>query len=69
MRTRKLIGTILILLFVLLYFAIAMEVTARLLPDANGLLQLAGYLVAGLVWIVPVGLVIRWMSRPDAERR
>jgi hypothetical protein len=44
-----------------------MEVTARTLPGAHGLVQFAGYVIAGLVWIVPVGLVIRWMSRPDAE--
>jgi hypothetical protein len=27
--------------------------------------QFAYFLVAGVAWVVPVGLLIRWMQRPD----
>jgi hypothetical protein len=27
--------------------------------------QLLYYAVAGLVWVVPIAFLIRWMSRPD----
>ncbi|MHA1133725.1 MAG: DUF2842 domain-containing protein [Alphaproteobacteria bacterium] len=29
------------------------------------LLQAAYFLVAGLLWVIPAGLLIRWMQRPD----
>ena len=27
--------------------------------------QFAYFLVAGLLWVLPAGLLIRWMQRPD----
>jgi Protein of unknown function (DUF2842) len=27
--------------------------------------QLAYFVTAGLAWIIPAGLLIRWMQRPD----
>ena len=46
-KTRKLIGTVVLLVF-------------------SPLAQLAYFVVAGLAWVVPVGLLIRWMQRHDA---
>jgi uncharacterized membrane protein len=28
--------------------------------------QLAYFLIAGLLWVLPAGLLIRWMQRPEA---
>lgn len=64
-RTRKLIGTILMLLLVLIYFPIAVEISSAWLIEASGPVQLFGYLFAGFAWIVPAGVLIKWMSRPD----
>lgn len=64
-RARKLIGTIVTVVFVTVYALLAMVLAGRLLPGTGGLVQLAYYAVAGLVWVVPVALVIRWMQRPD----
>jgi hypothetical protein len=33
---------------------------------AAPLAQLAFFIVAGLAWVVPAGVLIRWMQRPDA---
>lgn len=62
-RTRKLIGAVALVLFVGLYMALAMEVTAIFLPGAPALVQAIGYAVAGLIWIVPAGAIIAWMSK------
>ena len=66
MRMRKLTGTVALLAFVLVYFLLAMEITARVLPELPLAVQLIGYSLAGLAWIIPAGWLIRWMSRPDA---
>lgn len=64
-RARKLVGTVVTVAFVSVYALFAMALAGRLLPGTSGLVQLAYYAFAGLVWIVPVGLIIRWMQRPD----
>jgi hypothetical protein len=33
--------------------------------EAHGLAQLAYFVVAGLLWVIPAGLLIRWMQRSD----
>jgi hypothetical protein len=66
-RTRKLIGTIAILLFVLAYGPVAMALAESRIMEAPKLVQTVAYVVLGLVWIVPVLPLIRWMERPDAD--
>ena len=68
-RTKKFIGTIVLVAFVVVYMTLAMAVTARWLPESPVPLQLLGYAAAGLLWIVPAGLVIRWMSRDSTTSR
>lgn len=63
-RLKKLIGTIITVAFLVLYALLAMVLAVRLLPGTSGLVQLAYYAVAGLLWIVPVGGLIAWMQRP-----
>ncbi len=62
-RVKKLIGTVLTMVFLIIYVLLAMVLAVRLLPGTGGVTQLAYYAVAGLVWIVPVGLLIKWMQR------
>jgi len=66
-RTRKLIGTIALLLFLIVYVALAAAIAAGRIAEAAPLAKLAYSLVAGLAWIVPAGLIIRWMQRPDPQ--
>ena len=65
---KKLIGTVVILLWVPLYATLAMRVGLSVLPNANALVALLFYLVAGTVWIVPIGLMLPWMSREPRQR-
>ena len=61
--TKKLLGTILILLWIPIYSLFAMGVGVRVLPHANGLIVLLYYLLAGTLWIIPIGLLLPWMYR------
>jgi hypothetical protein len=63
-RLRKLIGAIVLVIFVIIYALIVMTVAAAKLPGASGLAQLAFYLVTGLAWVVPAGALIYWMQKP-----
>jgi Protein of unknown function (DUF2842) len=67
-RVRKLVGTIVMIVLVLVYFALATEITTIWLPGKSTIVQVIGYAIAGLLWILPAGLLISWMSKPDAPR-
>jgi hypothetical protein len=67
MRIRKLLGTAILLLFLPAYALLAMAVTAGpVVINANKVVQMLVYIAAGLLWTIPAGLLIRWMSRDDA---
>jgi hypothetical protein len=67
-RTRKLIGTLAIFVFVLLYGPLAMAIAESRILEAPKLVQTLAYAVLGLAWILPLMPLIRWMERPDADR-
>jgi hypothetical protein len=72
-RRRKLIGTVALLLFLLVYATLAAAIALGRIAESGPLTTLAYALVAGLAWVLPAGLLIRWMQRPDeatlAKRR
>jgi hypothetical protein len=65
-RSRKLIGTVVLLAFLVAYAVVVASISLGRISDATPLAQLAFFLVAGLAWVLPAGLLIRWMQRPDA---
>lgn len=67
--TRKLAGSVALIVFVGLYMVLAMEVTSIFLNGASGLMQGIGYAIAGLIWIVPAGAIISWIARPVRSSR
>jgi len=64
-RTRKLIGTVVLLIFLGVYAWVAVEIGAGRITLASPWVQLAYFVTAGLLWVVPAGLLIAWMQRPD----
>jgi hypothetical protein len=62
---RKLIGTIILVITVPVYALIAMVIAVAVLPSVNVWGQLVYYVVAGLLWVPPAGLLITWMAKPD----
>ena len=68
-RTRKLIGTVAILLVVIVYGPLAMALADSRIALAPQPLQVLAYIVLGLVWILPLLPLIRWMEKPDPEEQ
>ncbi len=62
-RQRKLIGAVVILIFVICYALAAMTFAqARPLQEASGLVQALCYAVLGVAWVLPLMPLIAWME-------
>lgn len=63
-RTRKLAGAVALLIFLAVYTILALAVAVVLqVNTTNKLVELAFYVVAGLIWVVPAAWIVSWMSR------
>ncbi len=62
-RAKKLIGTILILIWLPVYALLASGLAVLILPRASGVVAFLFYAIAGMLWAVPVGLMFPWMFR------
>lgn len=63
-RTRKLLGAIMLIVFLTIYSLLAAAAAVVLQVNAGPWLELVYYIVAGLLWVLPAGLIIKWMSKP-----
>ena len=57
-RTRKLIGTVVLLVLVTVWSLVAMALAQSVLTDINGFVAAIFYVVAGLGWVLPAMLLI-----------
>ncbi len=64
-RTRKLIGTALMIVLVLGWALFFMGLAQGRVAQAHAFWQFLYYVIAGLGWVIPAALLIKWMSRPD----
>ncbi|AUC97394.1 DUF2842 domain-containing protein [Bradyrhizobium sp. SK17] len=64
-RTRKLLGTIFLLILVVVWSLLGMTVAQTPWLANSGLLQAVFYVVAGLGWVLPAMPIVSWMLRPD----
>jgi hypothetical protein len=64
-RTRKLIGTIGLLVLVTAWALLAMAFAQFALQAQRGIVVVLFYAVAGLGWVLPAMPLVSWMSRPD----
>jgi predicted membrane channel-forming protein YqfA (hemolysin III family) len=62
---RKLIGTVVILVFVCVYALVAMALAQGRITEAPKLVQTFAYIALGLGWILPLLPLIKWMERKD----
>jgi hypothetical protein len=67
-RTRKLIGTFVLLLLAAVWSLVAMALAQSALTDINGFVAALFYVVAGLGWVLPAMPLVKWMLKPDAPR-
>lgn len=62
-RVKKLIGTIVLFLLVVIYAVLATAVASLYLGQSSGWVHLLYFLLTGLLWVVPAMFLIRWMER------
>lgn len=67
-RLRKLIGALAMIAFVIVYAPIAMALAESRIVDAPAAIRSLAYVALGLVWILPLMPLIRWMERVPDER-
>lgn len=65
-RTRKLIGAFGLLALVTVWSLVAMTLAQSALTNINGWIAALYYVVAGLGWVLPAMVLVKWMARPDA---
>lgn len=64
-RTRKFVGTVVLIFFIAIYSIVAMAFAASTVVGVSPVAEAVFFLVAGLVWVIPAGILVRWMQRPD----
>ena len=66
-RTRKLIGTIVLVIALPIYSLVVIGSAGAMLAGASTLVLTLFFLVTGLIWVLPAILLVGWMSRPDRD--
>ena len=64
-RTRKLIGAVLLLVLLVVWVLLGMVFAQNPVMAENRLLAAMYYVIVGLGWVLPAMPIIRWMVRPD----
>jgi hypothetical protein len=68
-RIRKLAGAVALLVLIAVYALLVMATAAVLQVNQVGkIAELAFYAVAGLLWVLPAGWIIRWMQQGRGNR-
>jgi hypothetical protein len=68
-RLKKLIGTVLLILLVIVYALVATAVAVAQLAESGPLTHFVFFLVTGLLWILPAMAIIKWMVLPPKAER
>jgi hypothetical protein len=66
-RQRKLVGILATIAFLAVYALIAMAIGGQYVVGLGWAIELAAFILLGVGWIPVAMVLIRWMSRPDAE--
>ncbi len=63
-RIRKLLGMIVLVIFVIIYAFFAMIIGSAM-AEKNLVIQVVYFTIAGLIWVLPAGLIIKWMAKTE----
>lgn len=66
-RLKKLIGTVLLVLLVLVYALAATTFAVARLAESSAVVHLLFFFVSGLLWVLPAMLIVKWMAGPKAD--
>jgi hypothetical protein len=64
---RKIIGTILMVVLVLVYALLAVTIASATLGTSPWYIHLLYFFLTGFLWILPAMGIIKWMHRPKAK--
>ena len=64
-RTRKLIGAFALFALAAGWSLLAMALAQFMLASVNGFVAALYYVIAGLGWVLPAMLLVRWMAQPE----
>ncbi|EBX4817184.1 DUF2842 domain-containing protein [Salmonella enterica subsp. enterica serovar Newport] len=65
MRLKKLIGTVLLVILVIVYAIVATMVAVAQLAESGPVVHLLYFLFSGLLWVLPAMVIIKWMATPS----
>jgi uncharacterized membrane protein YbhN (UPF0104 family) len=68
-RTRKLIGAVLSVVSIVVWACVATSIYLAFPPDLPWFVLLPYFIVAGMGWMLPAMVLVRWMARPDEVKR
>lgn len=60
-RLKKLIGTVLLVLLVIVYAIVATLIAVAQFSHSGPLVHLVFFLVSGVLWVLPAMGIIRWL--------
>lgn len=66
-RIKKLIGTVLLVLLVIVYALVATMVAVAQLAESGPVVHLVFFFLSGLLWILPAMWIIKWMVTPSKK--
>jgi len=64
-RTRKLVGTVGLIVLTIVYAIAATAIYTNVLVGQPGWVLIIYFAVAGGLWFFPAAWIIRWMAKPD----
>lgn len=68
-RLKKLIGTVLLIVLVIVYALLATMIAVAQLSQSGPLVHLAFFLFGGVLWILPAMAIIKWMIYDPKSQR
>lgn len=68
-RLKKLIGTVLLIVLVIVYAILATMIAVAQLAQSGPLVHLAYFLFSGLLWVLPAMVIIKWMATPSKREQ
>jgi hypothetical protein len=63
LRQRKLLGTLAIIAFLIVYCLVAMAIGGIVFVGSGVVIETAYFVIAGIAWLPVVMALIRWMSK------
>ena len=61
---RRFVGSVVLVLFLLVYVFFAMAIGDVVVATKSGWVQFVYFVVAGLLWVLPAGVLVKWMYAP-----